>query len=241
MSEKNYPEGWARYVALMNSADQDIPKELAVWAARFRAAKSFRGISLEGMSDDAEKGYFVGLKLTLVDTALEAFERVNPDLVLLDVMLPGIDGIEVCRRIREISGTPIVMITAKNDDADVVTGLEMGADDYIVKPCATNILIARVRARLRPTPASLMADATYSDEDDDEAGEAEGDRLWQAKSEKQSVKQEQSSSHALTVLHVKCEEVAQEVRRARRRLLRSAASHWCQQVLKKEKIKLTTS
>jgi two-component system response regulator MtrA len=98
-------------------------------------------------------------------SALEAFERVNPDLVLLDVMLPGIDGIEVCRRIREISGTPIVMITAKNDDADVVTGLEMGADDYIVKPCATNILIARVRARLRPTPASLMADATYSVED----------------------------------------------------------------------------
>jgi hypothetical protein len=75
MSEKNYPEGWTRYVALMNSADQAIPKELAVWAARFRAAKSFRGISLEGMSDDAEKGYFVGLKLTLVDTALEAFER----------------------------------------------------------------------------------------------------------------------------------------------------------------------
>jgi len=98
-------------------------------------------------------------------SALEAFDRVKPDLVLLDVMLPGIDGIEVCRRIREVSGTPIVMITAKNDDADVVTGLEMGADDYIVKPCATNILIARVRARLRPTPASLMADATYTVED----------------------------------------------------------------------------
>ena len=70
-----------------------------------------------------------------------------------------------------------------------------------------------------------VADATYSDEDDDDAGEAEGDRLWQAKSEKQSVKQEQSSSHALTVLHVKCEEVAQEVRRACPRLVRSAASY----------------
>jgi len=71
-----------------------------------------------------------------------------------------------------------------------------------------------------------VADATYSDDDDDdEAGEAEGDRLWQAKSEKQSVKQEQSSSHALSVLHVKCEEVAQEVRRACQLLVRSAASY----------------
>jgi hypothetical protein len=70
-----------------------------------------------------------------------------------------------------------------------------------------------------------VADATYSDDDDDEAGEAEGDRLWQAKSEKQSVKQEQSSTHALTVLHVKCEEVAQEVRRACPRLVCSAASY----------------
>jgi two-component system response regulator MtrA len=127
------------------------------------------------VDDDSNLAEMMGIALTQAGfqitvcgdgpSALEAFERVNPDLVLLDVMLPGIDGIEVCRRIRETSGTPIVMITAKNDDADVVTGLEMGADDYIVKPCATNILIARVRARLRPTPASLMADATYSVED----------------------------------------------------------------------------
>ena len=127
------------------------------------------------VDDDSNLAEMMGIALTQAGfqitvcgdgpSALEAFERVNPDLVLLDVMLPGIDGIEVCRRIRETSGTPIVMITAKNDDADVVTGLEMGADDYIVKPCATNILIARVRARLRPTPASFMADATYSVED----------------------------------------------------------------------------
>jgi two-component system response regulator MtrA len=127
------------------------------------------------VDDDSNLAEMMGIALTQAGfsitvcgdgpSALEAFARVNPDLVLLDLMLPGIDGIEVCRRIREVSGTPIVMITAKNDDADVVTGLEMGADDYIVKPCATNILIARVRARLRPTPASLMADATYAVED----------------------------------------------------------------------------
>ena len=83
-------------------------------------------------------------------SAVEAFFATPPDVVLLDLMLPGIDGIEVCRQIRERSGTPIVMITAKNDDADVVAGLEAGADDYVVKPCANNVLVARVRARLRP-------------------------------------------------------------------------------------------
>jgi len=109
-----------------------------------------------------------GFRITVCGDGLQAvddFVRVAPDLVLLDVMLPGIDGVEVCRRIRKISGTPIVMITAKNDDSDVVTGLEMGADDYIVKPCPTNILIARVRARLRPTPATLLTPQTYEIED----------------------------------------------------------------------------
>jgi two-component system response regulator MtrA len=127
------------------------------------------------VDDDSNLAEMMGIALTQAGfeitvcgdgpSALEAFGRVSPDLVLLDVMLPGIDGIEVCRRIREVSGTPIVMITAKNDDADVITGLEMGADDYIVKPCSTNILIARVRARLRPSPASLLAGATYAVED----------------------------------------------------------------------------
>ena len=97
--------------------------------------------------------------------AIDDFVRVSPDLVLLDVMLPGIDGVEVCRRIHEMSGTPIVMITAKDDDSDMVTGLEMGADDYIVKPCSTNVLIARVRARLRPTPDTLLTAQTYELED----------------------------------------------------------------------------
>ncbi|MGC0143219.1 MULTISPECIES: MtrAB system response regulator MtrA [unclassified Pseudactinotalea] len=81
--------------------------------------------------------------------ALEAFRTTQPDLVLLDLMLPGVDGIEICRRIREESGVPVVMLTAKSDTADVVQGLEAGADDYISKPFKPKELVARVRARLR--------------------------------------------------------------------------------------------
>jgi two-component system response regulator MtrA len=83
------------------------------------------------------------------DAALGAFRREKPDVVLLDLMLPGTDGIEVCRQIRLESGVPIVMLTAKSDTADVVRGLESGADDYVVKPFKPRELIARVRARLR--------------------------------------------------------------------------------------------
>lgn len=83
--------------------------------------------------------------------ALVAFRERRPDLVLLDVMLPGVDGIEVCRQIRAESGVPVIMLTARGDTADVVTGLETGADDYIVKPFNPKELVARIRARLRPT------------------------------------------------------------------------------------------
>lgn len=81
--------------------------------------------------------------------AVEVFRSVNPDLILLDLMLPGLDGIEVCRRIRRESDVPIVMLTARTDTADVVAGLEAGADDYVPKPFKPKELIARVRARLR--------------------------------------------------------------------------------------------
>ncbi len=84
--------------------------------------------------------------------AVDAFRSSKPDLVLLDLMLPGIDGIEVCARIREESGVPIIMLTAKSDTADVVKGLESGADDYVVKPFNPKELVARIRTRLRPTP-----------------------------------------------------------------------------------------
>lgn len=82
-------------------------------------------------------------------TAFDMFRSTQPDLVLLDLMLPGVDGIEVCRRIRADSGVPIIMLTAKSDTTDVVLGLEAGADDYIPKPFKPRELVARVRARLR--------------------------------------------------------------------------------------------
>jgi two-component system, OmpR family, response regulator MtrA len=81
--------------------------------------------------------------------ALQAFRETKPDVVLLDLMLPGLSGIDVCRAIRAESGTPIIMLTAKSDTVDVVLGLESGADDYVVKPFKPKELVARMRARLR--------------------------------------------------------------------------------------------
>jgi two-component system response regulator MtrA len=93
------------------------------------------------------------------DGALQVFRDYRPDLVLLDLMLPGKDGIDVCKEIRSESGVPIVMLTAKGDTIDVVLGLESGADDYIVKPFKPKELIARIRARVRrfdtPSPEML--------------------------------------------------------------------------------------
>jgi two-component system response regulator MtrA len=83
------------------------------------------------------------------DEALAVFRDKRPDLVLLDLMLPGRDGVDVCRQIRAESGVPIVMLTAKVDTIDVVVGLESGADDYIMKPFKPKELVARIRARLR--------------------------------------------------------------------------------------------
>lgn len=83
------------------------------------------------------------------DEALVMFERVKPDIVLLDVMLPFKSGIEVCGTIRETSGTPIIMLTARTDTEDIVKGLEAGADDYVVKPFNPAELLARIRARMR--------------------------------------------------------------------------------------------
>ncbi|MDN5914604.1 MAG: response regulator transcription factor [Pseudonocardia sp.] len=81
--------------------------------------------------------------------ALPAVREVDPDVVLLDLMLPGMNGIDVCRAIRAESGVPIVMLTAKSDTVDVVLGLESGADDYVVKPFKPKELVARIRARVR--------------------------------------------------------------------------------------------
>ncbi|QSB13895.1 response regulator transcription factor [Natronosporangium hydrolyticum] len=83
------------------------------------------------------------------EQALAMFRDQRPDIVLLDLMLPGMSGIDVCRAIRGESGVPVVMLTAKTDTVDVVLGLESGADDYVVKPFKPKELVARIRARLR--------------------------------------------------------------------------------------------
>ena len=88
------------------------------------------------------------------EEALAAFDRVPADVVLVDIMLPGIDGFDICRAIRKSSDVPIVMITARSDTHDVVAGLEAGADDYLTKPFAPKELSARIRALLRRARSS---------------------------------------------------------------------------------------
>ncbi|MEU8761328.1 response regulator transcription factor [Streptomyces sp. NPDC048659] len=83
------------------------------------------------------------------ETGLLALERAQPELVLLDLMLPGMSGLEVCRRIRETRQIPIIILSARGDDIDMVVGLEAGADDYVVKPASGEVLEARMRAVLR--------------------------------------------------------------------------------------------
>ncbi len=95
-----------------------------------------------------DEGWTVGESST-GEEALEEFQREPSDVVLIDIMLPGIDGFEVCRSIRRISDVPIVMVTARADTHDVVAGLEAGADDYLTKPFAPKELSARIRALLR--------------------------------------------------------------------------------------------
>ncbi len=111
------------------------------------------------VDDDQDLAEMLGIVLTgsgyevdLVnsgDQVMTLFDAHQPDLILLDVMLPGMDGVEVCKAVRAKSMVPIVMLTAKGDTQDVVLGLEAGADDYIVKPFNPNELIARLKVRLR--------------------------------------------------------------------------------------------
>ncbi len=88
---------------------------------------------------------------------LRKFAQLNPALVLLDLMLPEVDGYEVCRQIRRDSTTPIIMMTARGDDVDKIVGLELGADDYVAKPFNTRELVARVKAVLRRTETTATA------------------------------------------------------------------------------------
>ncbi|MDS1270236.1 response regulator transcription factor [Lipingzhangella sp. LS1_29] len=93
-----------------------------------------------------------GFEVAVAETgtaALETFDRTGADLVVLDLMLPGLSGTEVCRTLRQRSGVPVIMLTAKDSEIDKVVGLELGADDYVTKPFSTRELMARIRAVLR--------------------------------------------------------------------------------------------
>ncbi len=93
------------------------------------------------------------------EEGLSAIKKVKPDLILLDLMLPGIDGLEICRQLKRDSKTeniPVIMITAKTEESDIVTGLELGADDYLTKPFSPKVLIARIRSVLRRQKAAKI-------------------------------------------------------------------------------------
>lgn len=109
-----------------------------------------------------KEGYEVAVADDGTD-GLRIFSAHGADLVLLDLMLPGMDGIQVCQTIRQSSDIPIVMLTAKSDTADVVRGLEAGADDYVPKPFKPAELVARVKARLRPIERGATQEITLGD------------------------------------------------------------------------------
>lgn len=103
-----------------------------------------------------------GMEVAQVDNGEEAIrliQRDNPDLVVLDLMLPGVDGLGVCREVKPAFRNPILMLTARTDEMDEVLGLEMGADDYVAKPVQPRVLLARIRALLRRMPAEPQSTA----------------------------------------------------------------------------------
>ncbi|TVR03933.1 MAG: DNA-binding response regulator [Spirochaetaceae bacterium] len=120
---------------------------------------------LELISYNLEKE---GHSVTTVQTgedALHAVRTNRPDVIILDLMLPGVDGVDVCRTIKrdpELSSIPVLMLTARTEDSDIVAGLEVGADDYITKPFSPKVLAARVRTALRRTPTGIETTSQHS-------------------------------------------------------------------------------
>ena len=109
-------------------------------------------------------------------TAVSAAERLRPDVVVLDVMLPGIDGLEVCRRLQADNPVPVLMLTARDDETDMLVGLGVGADDYMTKPFSMRELVARLKALLRRVDRAAQAAATPSSEPPIVAGDVVIDR-----------------------------------------------------------------
>ena len=132
------------------------------------------------VDDDTALSEMIGIMLTAegyepsycADGAatIDVFHQSEPDLVLLDLMLPGLDGVEICRHIREESDVPVIMLTARTDTQDVVAGLEAGADDYVTKPFKSKELLARVSTRLRRTNPGAAEHVRAGDLDIDVAG-----------------------------------------------------------------------
>lgn len=110
-----------------------------------------------------ERRGFEVIKAYRAEEGLRKAYKYQPDLVLLDIMMPDMDGWEVCKRLREMSDVPIVFLSARGDVKDVVRGLEMGADDYIIKPYDNDELVARVKAHLRRSPRPNMSDELVFD------------------------------------------------------------------------------
>ncbi|SDG89042.1 DNA-binding response regulator, OmpR family, contains REC and winged-helix (wHTH) domain [Sinosporangium album] len=107
-----------------------------------------------------------GHSVTAYSTGEEALDHIRarrPEIAILDVMLPGINGVEVCRRIRKLDQLPVILLTARGDDLDIVVGLEAGADDYVVKPVEPRVLDARIRAVLRRVESASSDRLTFGD------------------------------------------------------------------------------
>ncbi len=122
---------------------------------------SINNVTILVVDDDERTQHMLGSMLRLEgyrvitassgEEALEQFDHETPDLVILDIMMPGIDGYDLCQQIREFSQVPIIMLTAKDSEQDTIEGLDVGADDYVTKPFLSKELLARIRASLRRT------------------------------------------------------------------------------------------
>jgi DNA-binding response OmpR family regulator len=144
------------------------------WSANGRRMRHHGGVGTRILAVEDDERIRSAVKLALEDEgwtvdeaesgeqAIEMFQRSNPDVVLIDIMLPGIDGFELCRTLRRTSDVPVVMVTARNDTHDVVAGLEAGADDYLTKPFAPKELSARIRALLRRIRPSVNGHSRLS-------------------------------------------------------------------------------
>jgi two-component system alkaline phosphatase synthesis response regulator PhoP len=147
-----------------NASDTILPQSFDILNAMNRAAPCILVVDdeqdvLDLLAYNLKKAHYAVLTASDGRQALELARQQAPDLVLLDLMLPGMDGLEVCRALRRTSGVPIIMLTARGEEVDRVVGLELGADDYVCKPFSIRELLARIKAVLRRAAPEAEADA----------------------------------------------------------------------------------